>query len=73
MAGLVGGTPWGIIAQGTPPKVILQQDVGWTVFAGNDPVGYIRRYPGRAVTVHFKAKLARGVAGQPIIGRDRAD
>lgn len=73
MAGPVGGTPWDLIAQGTPPQVILQQDVGWTVFAGKDPVAYIRRYPGRAVTVHVKAKLAPGAAGQPIIGRDRAD
>ncbi|NVM77506.1 sugar phosphate isomerase/epimerase [Duganella sp. SG902] len=34
MAGAPGSTPWDIIAQNTPPEVILQQDVGWTRFAG---------------------------------------
>jgi sugar phosphate isomerase/epimerase len=73
IAGRVGDTSWDIIGQGTPSKVILQQDVGWTVFACKNPVSYIRRYPGRAVTEHFKAKLVPGTAGQPIIGRDGAD
>ncbi|MGC3990184.1 MAG: hypothetical protein QM796_10980 [Chthoniobacteraceae bacterium] len=55
-------------------EVVLQQDVGWTRFAGKDPAALVRRYPGRTVTTHFKAKLPRrGAAGTPLIGRDRAD
>ncbi|MFJ1471990.1 sugar phosphate isomerase/epimerase family protein [Massilia orientalis] len=73
MAGTVGGTPWDVIAQGTPQETILQQDVGWTVFAGKDPISYVRRYPGRTLTIHFKAKPAAGSSSKPIIGQDGAD
>jgi sugar phosphate isomerase/epimerase len=77
MTGPVGHTPWDTIAAGTPHESILQQDIGWTVFAGKDPAALIRRYPGRTITSHFKAKLAEGSAGKPpmkpIIGQDRTD
>ena len=77
MTGPAGRTPWDTIAAGTPHDAILQQDIGWTVFAGKDPAALIRRYPGRTITSHFKAKLAEGSAGKPlmkpIIGQDRTD
>lgn len=73
MTGPDGRTPWDTIAAGTPQETILQQDVGWTVFAGKDPVAVIRRDPGRTITSHFKAKLAEGTQGKPIIGQDRTD
>lgn len=73
MTGPDGQTLWDTIAGGTPQAAILQQDIGWTVFAGKDPVTLIRRYPGRTVTSHFKAKLAEGTPGTPIIGRDKTD
>ncbi|MFC5549468.1 sugar phosphate isomerase/epimerase family protein [Massilia aerilata] len=64
---------WDTIAAGTPQQSILQQDIGWTVFAGKDPVALIRRYPGRTVSSHFKAKLAQGTTGKPLIGQDNTD
>lgn len=74
MAGAVGSTPWDVIAQNTPKGSILQQDVGWTTYAGKDPVAYVNKYPGRTVTTHFKAKIAQGTTGgTPIIGQDRTD
>ncbi len=73
MTGPAGQTPWDGIAAGTPAGTILQQDIGWTVFAGKDPAALIRRYPGRTLSSHFKAKLADGTQGQPIIGRDKTD
>lgn len=74
MAGAFGSTPWDVIARGTPKTSIMQQDVGWTTFAGKDPVAYVRTYPGRTRTTHFKAKLAQGATGgMPIIGQDRTD
>lgn len=73
MTGPEGRTPWDAIAGGTPHETVLQQDIGWTVFAGKDPVALIRRYPGRTLSSHFKAKLTQGSAGTPIIGRDRTD
>jgi sugar phosphate isomerase/epimerase len=73
MTGPEGRTPWDTIAGRTPQDSILQQDVGWTVFAGKDPVVLVKRYPGRTLTSHFKAKLAEGSTGKPIIGQDRTD
>jgi sugar phosphate isomerase/epimerase len=73
MTGPDGHTPWDIIATGTPDDTILQQDIGWTTFAGKDPVALIRRYPGRTLTSHFKAKLQAGTPGTPLIGQDKTD
>jgi len=74
MTGAVGSTPWDVIAQNTPKGSIMQQDVGWTTFAGKDPVAYVNKYPGRTVTTHYKAKFAEGTAaGTPIIGQDKTD
>jgi sugar phosphate isomerase/epimerase len=73
MTGASGHTPWDRIAGGTPIDTVLQQDIGWTVFAGKDPVALIRRYPGRTLSSHFKAKLAEGTQGKPLIGQDRTD
>ncbi|CAH0273565.1 Inosose dehydratase [Massilia sp. Bi118] len=75
MTGPDGRTPWDAIAAGTPQQSILQQDIGWTVFAGKDPVALMRRYPGRTISSHFKAKLAEGKGGQgkPLIGQDQTD
>jgi sugar phosphate isomerase/epimerase len=65
--------PWDVIGNGTPHAAILQQDVGWTTFASKDPIAMVRRFPGRTVTVHYKAKIAPGERGIPIIGQDHAD
>jgi sugar phosphate isomerase/epimerase len=74
MAGAVGSTPWDVIARNTPRGAIMQQDVGWTTFAGKDPVAYVNKYPGRTVTTHYKAKFVEGASGgTPIIGQDKTD
>lgn len=73
MEGAVGSTPWDVIARNTPKQTILQQDVGWTTFAGKDPVAYVHKYPGRTVSTHYKAKFAPGTSGTPIIGQDKTD
>jgi sugar phosphate isomerase/epimerase len=73
MAGEVGSTPWDVIAKNTPQASIMQQDVGWTVVAGKDPIHYANAYPGRTVTTHYKAKFAPGTSGTPIIGQDKTD
>jgi sugar phosphate isomerase/epimerase len=73
MAGPDGQTGWDLFARATPASVILQQDIGWTNAAGKDPVALIRRYPGRSVSLHYKAKFAPGTSGTPLIGQDRTD
>lgn len=69
-----GKTFWDLFAERTSENVVLQQDVGWTTHAGLDPVEYIKKYPGRTKTTHFKPTVARGAKGkQPIIGQDSVD
>jgi sugar phosphate isomerase/epimerase len=67
-------TWWDLFAERTGKDVILQQDCGWTFAAGYDPVAYVRKYPGRTRTTHFKPTIREGeTAKQPIIGRDSVD
>jgi sugar phosphate isomerase/epimerase len=73
MAGADGKPPWDVLATNTPSGSILQQDAGWTTFAGKDPAALVRRYPGRTVSTHFKPKFAKGTTGTPIIGQDKTD
>ncbi|MFZ6800062.1 family 16 glycoside hydrolase [Undibacterium sp. Di24W] len=75
-----GKTYWDAIAQNTPHEVILQQDVGWTSYAGKDPVLFVKRYPGRTLTTHYKSKLPlkplssqNGKSYTTIIGQDNID
>lgn len=69
-----GTTYWDYIAQNTSPDVVLQQDVGWTTYAGKDPIEYVKRYPGRTLTTHYKVRLPKGTEGKlPIIGQDTID
>jgi sugar phosphate isomerase/epimerase len=60
---------WELFAQRTSQDVVLQQDVGWTVAAGQDPVALIRKYPGRSQIIHCKPTVVGG-QGRPIIGED---
>ncbi|WP_246604260.1 sugar phosphate isomerase/epimerase family protein [Alteromonas lipotrueae] len=58
------------IANNTPKSVILQQDVGWTIHADKDPIAFVKRYPGRTITTHFKSDVEEGSNLRPIIGED---
>ncbi len=51
---LDGACGWEIFFDNTVPEVIMQIDTGNAVHGGADPVAYVRKYPGRAVTVHVK-------------------
>ncbi len=69
-------TFWDHIAASTPDEVILQLDIGWVEYAGQDPVEYVKRYPGRTLTSHYKAKRMKGKypSGKlPFIGQDGTD
>jgi sugar phosphate isomerase/epimerase len=46
--------PMDIFLSNTSPEIIMQLDVGHVCRAGQDPREYLKRYPGRAVTVHLK-------------------
>jgi len=69
-----GSTYWDYMAQNTTNDVVMQQDVGWTTYAGKDPVSYVNKYPNRTFTTHYKVKLPKGTQGKlPIIGKDTID
>lgn len=74
MLGEMGNTPWDVIGKNSGSDVILQQDVGWTEVAGKNPVDFVKAYPGRTITTHYKASAPEpGNPEHPIIGQDTTD
>lgn len=65
-------TFWDYIAENTKSNVVLQQDVGWTSFAGKDPVSYVKKYPNRTITTHYKVVIPEQNSADlsPIIGQN---
>ena len=64
-------TFWQLFAERTSKDVVLQQDCGWTMAAGFDPAAYVRKYPGRTKTTHFKPTVVNKEAGKKaIFGQD---
>lgn len=52
-----GETPWDIFFKATVPEVVMQLDTGNAMYGGvtsDEILDIIRRYPGRARTVHLK-------------------
>jgi sugar phosphate isomerase/epimerase len=49
-----GEMPWDIFAQNTTEEVILQFDTSNAATAGADTLPYLKKYPGRSVTIHLK-------------------
>ena len=51
---LDGELPWDTFFGNTVPEVVMQIDLGNALHGGADPVAFLKRYPGRARTVHLK-------------------
>ncbi len=49
-----GELPWDTFYGNTRKDVIMQIDVGNAIHGGADPLPYLYKYPGRAITVHIK-------------------
>ncbi len=49
-----GQIPWDVFATNTVKEVVLQLDTGNCLSGGGDPIAYLKKYPGRAVTTHLK-------------------
>jgi sugar phosphate isomerase/epimerase len=49
-----GELPWDTFFGNTRDDVVMQVDIGNALHGGGDPIPYIARYPGRAITVHLK-------------------
>ena len=49
-----GRTPWDIFFGGTVDGVVMQLDIGNAIQGGGDCAEILRKYPGRATTIHIK-------------------
>ena len=49
-----GELPWDTFFGNARQDVIMQVDIGNALHGGGDPIPYLARYPGRAITVHLK-------------------
>ena len=49
-----GEMPWDTFFGNARPEVVMQVDTGNALHGGADPVPFVKRYPGRAKTVHLK-------------------
>jgi len=54
-------TPWDVFFSNTAPEVVIQLDIGNGMGGGCDPVATLKKFPGRALTVHVKG--FRGIVG----------
>jgi sugar phosphate isomerase/epimerase len=55
-------TPWEAFFGAASPDVVMQLDVGNGMGGGCDPVATLKKFPGRALTVHVKG--FRGIVGE---------
>ncbi len=53
-APLDGEMPWDTFFGGTNKRVVMQFDTGNAMHGSGDPVLFLKKYPGRAGTVHIK-------------------
>lgn len=66
---LDGETGWDIFFSHTNPEVIMQLDTGNAMSGGADPVAILKKFPGRAETVHVKP-YHKTLGFRPLIGED---
>lgn len=65
-----GQTAWEILFSNTRDEVVMQMDIGNCAGGGGDPIAMLRKFPGRARSVHLK-----DYGGPPgsVIGEGEAD
>lgn len=67
---LEGEVPWDLFFGNTRPEVVMQLDTSNCLDGGADPVAVLRKYPGRAITIHLKPN---GGGPEAVIGEDKVD
>jgi sugar phosphate isomerase/epimerase len=65
-----GVTAWDLFFGNTKPEVIMQLDTSNCVEGGADPVVVLKKYPGRARSIHIKAS---GGGPDAVIGEDKVN
>jgi len=66
-----GELPWDTFFGNTRRDVVMQVDLGNALHGGGDPIPFIAKYPGRALTVHLKEYSATN--DQALIGQGDVD
>jgi sugar phosphate isomerase/epimerase len=69
---LEGKLPMEVLAAETGDNVILQLDVGTCVAAGQDPVAWINKNPGRIQSIHLKDWSSAGKGYEVLFGEGDA-
>ncbi len=69
---LDGEMPWDTFFGNTDPAVVMQVDTGNCKEGGADPSVYLKKYPGRALTVHLKP-YSNKTHFDTMIGEDDTD
>ena len=67
-----GTLMWDYFFSNTPSNVCMEQDVGWTTYAGYDPCEQFRKYPHRSPTLHAKENGMDSPAFDAILGQPDA-
>lgn len=65
-----GQTAWDLFFGNTKPEVIMQLDTSNCCEGGADPVAVLKKYPGRARSIHIKAS---GGGPDAVIGEDKVN
>ena len=65
-----GETAWDLFFGNTKPEVIMQLDTSNCAEGGADPVEVLKRYPGRALSIHLKA---HGGGPDAVVGEDKVN
>jgi sugar phosphate isomerase/epimerase len=65
-----GVSAWDLFFGNTKPAVVMQLDTSNCRDGGADPVAVLKKYPGRALTIHLKAS---GGGPDAVIGEDKVD
>ncbi len=64
-----GTLMWDYFFSNTPKSVVMEQDVGWTTYAGFDPCEQYVKYPGRSITLHAKENGLHEEGYDAILGK----
>lgn len=65
-----GETAWDLFFGNTRPEVVMQLDTSNCMAGGADPVAVLRRYPGRAISIHIKP---HGGGPEAVFGEDKVN
>ena len=65
-----GVSAWDLFFGNTKPEVVMQLDTSNCCEGGADPVAVLKKYPGRARSIHLKAY---GGGPDAVIGEDKVD